>query len=684
MAMSEITDLRNIALVGHGDAGKTTLVETILFKAKATTRLGEIDAGSAICDSEPDEKERKNSIDSALVFCNWKDKTVNIIDTPGYPDFTGEALACLPAVETALVTINASAGIMVNTRKMWDALVKQNISRLIVINKMDLPNIKLAELLKSIQDAFGQNCLPVVFPVGAGESLSGVVNLLDTPVDKIPAEIQSDAAPWKEKFIESVVEVEDKLLNKYLDGQKISVEELSAALSKSILEKKVIPIFCVSSAKQIGVDELMDFIVRYCPSPKEVELIKGVNPLSEENPEVSLERTPTSPFSAQVFKSITDPFVGKISYLKIFSGTLKPDITVLNSRFKREQKIGKLVKMFGKDQKPVKQSICGDIVCLTKVDDIVVSDTLCSEENPVEYPKIKFPQPMVSLAIEPKSKADEKRLSSSLAKLADSDPTFKITREAQTHELVVVGMSSLHLDIVLARLKRRYDVQVVTKQPKIPYKETISSKAEGHHKHKKQTGGHGQYGEVYLKVEPLPHGEGFKFEKEIFGGSIPNQYIPAVEKGVKEVMNNGVIAGYQMVDVQVTVFDGSYHDVDSSEASFKIAGSKAFQNAVSNAKAVLLEPIVNIEVSVPAKFLGSITGDLPSRRGRITGMDSLGDYQVIKATVPLGEVSNYSTELRSITAGEGHYTIELSHYDVVPRKVQEEIVAKAKKAKEEE
>mgnify|MGYP001598026704 CR=1 FL=1 len=683
MANNEVTNFRNIALVGHGDAGKTTLVETILFKTKTISRLGEVEAGTTTCDFEPDEKDRKNSLDAAVVSCHWGNKTLNIIDTPGYPDFAGEAIISLQAVESGLLTINASSGIMVNTREMWNVMSELDRPRFIVINKLDLPNLKFSELLKSIQDTFGPKCLPLTFPVGLGDSLKGVVDFLVTPPDKIPSE-NTEAKQWREKLIESAVEVDDALLNKYLDGQAVSADELSGALKRAVRERKIFPVLCVSAKKQVGLDELLDFMVSYLPAPDEAEPKKGVNPESDEKTEVILERTAAAPLSAQVFKCVSDPFVGKISYLRIFSGTVHPDSTVYNSRFKKTQKIGKIFKPFGKEQQPINQAICGDIITTTKVEDLLLFDTLSTPGNPVKYDEIKLPQPMVSLAIEPKSKSDEQRLSTSLAKLVDSDPTFKINRDPQTHELVVTGMSNLHLDIVLHRLKRRYEVQVLTKQPKIPYRETVTMKAEGQYKHKKQSGGHGQYGEVYLRVEPLPHGQGFNFVNDIFGGSVHSQYIPAIEKGVRETMVKGVLVGYPMVDIQVSVFDGSYHDVDSSEASFKIAASKAFQIAVKNARPVLLEPIVNIEISVLTKFLGSITGDLPSRRGRISGMDSLGDYQIVKAMVPLAEVANYSTELRSITGGEGHYTIEFSHYDLVPHKIQEDIVGRLKKDKEEE
>jgi elongation factor G len=696
------TDIKNIALVGHGDSGKTSLAESLLFKTGATSRLGEVDAGTGIFDYEPDEKERKNSIDCALAYTSWQNKVINILDNPGYPDFIGEAIAALTAVETALVCINALSGIMVNTRKMWEQVTKHKLARAIVITKIDLDNVNYPELLQAIRETFGEHCLPFNIPLGSDGKMSGpgidnVINLLLTPPDKIPATARDIAQSHKEKLVERIVESNDALLADYLGGKEIALNDLETNLIQAIRQGKIVPILTVSNNKQVGIEDLLNFIVKYLPSPAEVPARVGINPeatakdaqtpLGEPSgkppPEVKLEPKPEAAFSAQVFKCVSDPFVGKIALFRVFSGTINVDQSVYNSRTRKTERFSKLFKPMGKEQRPVTQAVAGDILNVTKIEDIAISDTLCAANTPIKYPALTFPQPMVALAVEPKSKSDEQRLSLALVKLADSDPVIKVTRDQQTNELVITGMSSLHLDIILGRLKRRYEVQVNTKPPKIPYKETVSIKAEGHHKHKKQTGGHGQYGEVYLRVEPLPRGSGFTFANEIFGGSIPGQYIPAVEKGVREQLEKGIIAGYPIVDIQVAVHDGSYHVVDSSEASFKIAASKALQNAFKNARAVLLEPIVNIEITIPTKYMGDITGDLNSRRGRIMGLDSIRDEQVIKAMVPLAEVVTYSSELRSITGGEGHYSIDFSHYEIVPQKIQEGIVARAKLPTEE-
>ena len=672
--------IRNIAFIGHGDAGKTSIVETMLHKAGATTRLGDVSEGSAVSDFEPDEKERKNSIDCGIVYCTWKGTQLNVIDTPGYPDFIGEAISGLNAVDGAFLSINASSGIMVNTRKIWEQAVKINIPRAIVITKLDMENIKLDELLAAIRESFGDRCIPATLPVSdsgiaTGSALKKVISLTDEkPTDK-------EAASYYEKLFEAVVEIDDALMNKYLDGKEITPSEFQAALKASILQAKVIPVLCTSYRKQLGFDELLDFVIKFMPSPADMSPRTA---LDANNAETKVAPTEEGPLTAYAFKIVSDPFVGKISYLRIYSGTISADSSVYNVRAKKSERYGKIFKVFGKEQRPIDKTGCGDIIMIPKLEEVQICDTVGQQNNPVRFLEIKFPTPMVSLSVEPKSKGDEQRLSLALSKMVASDPAFKVTRDHQTNELVITGMSNLHLDIIMGRLKRKFDVQMNTKQPKIPYKETISQPAEGHHKHKKQTGGRGQYGEVYLKIEPLPRGTGFEFANELFGGSVPQQYVPAVEKGVKEVLERGVIAGYPVVDVKVTIYDGSYHEVDSSEASFKIAASKAFKTGVMAAKPSLLEPIVNIEVTVPSKYMGDITGDLNSRRGRITGMDTIAGQQVIKATVPLGEISNYSTELRSITAGEGHYTIDFSHYDIVPFKTQEVIIAKNKPREEKE
>jgi elongation factor G len=675
MPKYETKDIRNIVFVGHNSSGKTTLGDTILFKTKATNRLGTIEEGTSVFDFEPDEKERKNSIDLAIASVNAQGREINLLDAPGYSDFAGEAVSGLNAVETAVVCINAVDGIRVNTTKMWDLAGKIGVARIISINKMDSENIKFPELIASIQEAFGKQCVPVLLPSGAGEAFKGVVNLVTTP-DGGSSEFKAMAGEAREKLMEC----DDAIIEKYLNGETISADELSKALPKALAQGKVVPILCTSAKKDVGVAEFVDFIAKFAPSPLDVPPKKGVDP--EKNAE--LTRPANGPLSGQVFKSIADPFVQRLSYVRIYSGTLAADHPLYNQRIGKGSRIGAMFKPFGKEQRACPSAIAGDIVAVTKVDELNTCDTVCDAAHPIKYPRFEFPASMVSLAVEPKTKQDLARMSESMHKMADSDPTFHFSRDANTGELVITGRSKLHVDIILARLKRKFEVQVLTKAPKLALKETVVAEADGHHKHKKQSGGHGQYGEVYLKLRPTARGEGFKFTDSITQGRIPQQFVPPIEKGIRKTIEKGVVAGYPVVDVEVEVTDGSYHEVDSGPASFELAGSKAFKEAFAKAKPCILEPIVNIEITVPSRFMGDITGDLNSRRGRIQGMDSQGNLQIVRAQIPMMEIMDYETQLRSVTGGEGSYSIEPSHYDVLPHKIAEGIIAKAQKDEEEE
>lgn len=676
MARYETADIRNLALIGHSHSGKTSLAEAFLFKTKATARLGRIEDGTSVFDFEPEEKERKITIDMAAAVLRYGGKEIHLLDTPGYSDFCGEAISALHAVETAAVCVHASAGILVNTRKMWDRAGERSVARAIFVNKVDSDNVELRGLLGQIRETFGRECVPVTLPTGAGDSVTAVVDLLSGGA--VPAELQELAAESREKLME----IDDALLEKYLEGGTVAPEEVAKALPKAIAERRIVPILCTSAEKDVGVAEALDFLARYLPSPALAGPREGEDP--EKKSPVKRDSASTAPFSGQVFKAVADPFVGRLCYVRVFSGSIGSDQPVFNQRTGRSARMGKLYKPFGREERPGSPAIAGDIVCITKVDDLQLGDTVCDEKALIRYPVPKYPTPMVSLAVEPKSKQDLVRLSESLTKMADSDPTFRFTRERKTAELVISGMSQLHIDVVISRLKRKFEVGLNTKTPKIAFQETILGSSEGHHKHKKQTGGHGQYGEVYLRVKPTERGSGFTFTDSISQGRIPQQYIPAIEKGVRETLERGVLAGYPVVDLEVEVFDGSYHDVDSSPASFQLAGSKAFKKAFLAAKPALLEPVVNIEITVPSKFMGDITGDLNSRRGRIQGMDTQGNLQIVRALIPYMEITNYETQLRSVTGGEGSYSIEPSHYDALPHKILEAVVAQSKMAEEED
>jgi len=680
MGQYETKDIRNVAFVGHGASGKTSLVEGILFKAGATKRLGCVDEGTSVSDFDPEEKERKTTIDSSVLHCNWQDKEINVIDTPGYPDFIGGAIGALNAVETAVVVIAATSGIQVNTQKMWDLASEAGLARVVVITKMDGDNIDYPALLDSIQNAFGEECMPLMLPVGHGSGFKGVVDIFNLP-DEVPGEVIGDVDSCREKLVEGIVSVCDTQLEKYLEGQEISDETLQGCFNTAIAAGSIVPVLCCENKKGLGVEGVADVIARFTPSPEKGLSCKCMSvdgdKVSEEEQDVEVSKD--APFSAQVFKSITDPFVGKLSFFRIHSGTLEGHPEIYNSRSKKNEKIGHMFRTFGKEQEEIKSAIPGDIVTVSKIDDISVSDTLCDPGTKVKFKDIKFPNPMASLAIEPKSRGAEQKISETLNRLVAEDSTFKVSRDVQTHELVVTGMSNLHLEVILSRLKSRYEIDVDSRQPKIPHKETITTKASAQYKHKKQTGGKGQYGEVYLRIEPLERGAGFEFTTKIVGGAIPSQYIPAVEKGLRETIAKGILSNNPVVDVKVELYDGTFHNVDSSEAAFKIAASKAFHLAFNNAKPVLLEPVVNIEVTIPSEFMGEITGNLSSRRGRVQGMDAFGDLQVVQASIPMDEVKNYETELKSMTGGRGSYTMELSHYDIVPSHLVPAIIAEAKK-----
>ncbi len=681
MATHQTKDIRNVAFIGHGASGKTSLVEATLFRCGVTSRLGSVDDGTSIADFEPDEKEKKHTIDAALLPCEWHGKAINILDTPGYPDFIAQTIGALSAVETAVLVISATGGVQVNTRKFWSLVAGRGAARVIVVSRLDGENIELDKLLDSITENFGQNCLPLNLPVGTGNGFKGVVSVLEPPGD-IPADVIGDVQASRETLVEKAVEADDEVMNKYLEGVDLSPEELKGCVAKAVAGGHLVPILFTSYRKTLGIDELLDTIVDFAPDP-----LSGVERRArdiQKDEEIPVEADEKAPFSAQVFKCVTDPFVGKLVFFRVFSGALDGDLSFYNSNVEKNEKAGHIFKVLGKEQKVVDRVIAGDIGAMAKVETINISDTMCSPKRQLSFPPIVFPTPMVSLAVEPKSKGAEQKLSGSLTKLTEEDPTLKISRDRQTHEMVITGTSALHLDTILHRLKKRFDVDVATHEPKIPYKETITAKADAQYKHKKQSGGRGQYGEVHIKIEPRARGEGFEFVNKIVGGKIPGQYIPAVEKGLRETLDKGILAGYPVVDVRVTLYDGSFHTVDSSEAAFKMAASKAFRKGFDQARPVLIEPVVHIEVTIPGEFMGEISGNLTSRRGRIIGMDTVGQMQVIKASIPMSEVVRYETELKSMTGGQGSYTMEFSHYDPLPTHLAQSVIAQGKKTEEEE
>jgi elongation factor G len=713
MAKYKVDDIRNVALVGHGAAGKTSLADTLLFQAKAVDRRGSVDDGTSVSDYDEEEKAQKCSIDSAILNFEHKGKKVHLIDTPGKPDFVGAALAVLNAVETAVIVVSAPNGIEVNTRRLFNEAGKRGVARMLVINKMDADNIHFDALLKTIQETFGKSCVLFNAPIGQGPQFSGVVSVLNPPASP-PAGCLANLDAARSQLVDAVVECDEALMEKYLMEGSVSAEELSAVIPKALAAGTVVPIFCTSAKKDIGVAELLEAIDNFALSPAQGKKRTATKGQGDKAQEVTLESSESGEFDAQVFKTLSDKFVGTLAFLRIFSGKITPEQALVNTRTGKSARASALLSMQGKTQKTTPEAIAGDIIAVAKIEDLHLGDTVSTNAQAPKLARPTFPTPMFGLAVEPKSRGDEQKISGSLQKIADEDPTFHITRDNQTKEMVITGMSDLHLRIVQQRLRRRFDLEVVTKEPKIPYRETITVPAEADYRHKKQTGGRGQFGEVHLRVYPLKDldinsqeelEEKFanksKFEKlrsahfeptfhfafldHIVGGSIPNQFIPAVEKGCKELLERGALAGYRIQDVAVEVHFGKDHPVDSSEQAFKTAGRMAFKKAFLAARPVLLEPIVNLEVTVPSKYTGAILSDLNTKRARIENQDSLpGDLAVIMAKAPLAEVTRYAAQLGSITQGQGSYTMEFSHYDMVPGNVQQQIVSKAKVAEEEE
>jgi len=675
--VSDVQKIRNVALVGHSGAGKTSLAEAFLFKAKATSRLGKVDDGSSILDFDPDEKERSSSIDSALAHLTHKGAEVNLIDTPGLVDFQSEAVGALRAVETALFVVGANSGIGVNTRALWGVAEKEGIGRAIVISKMDTENVDAAVLLEDVRETFGSRCIPFNLNVGEGPGFSGVSSCLEPPSDA-----SSEVKAWQETLIEAVVEADEEALETYLEEGEIAPDQFKGLISKAIAACTLVPVFFTSVDKDAGIDEALEAVAAYFPDPTEGVRRKVATQEGEE-PDKELEPDPGQPFVGQVFKIVTDDYVGKLAFFRVFSGKVASNTAFHLVRSDTQEKMTNIFRVQGKETKPADEASAGQIMAMARVEAIAIGDTITGGDNLI-LPPIPFPIPMVSLAVEPKSRGDETKIGPTLQKLADEDPSLTVRRDAQTRETVVSGLSDLHLKLKLGRMLRRYKVEVNTRLPKIPYWETITSDGDAKYRHKKQTGGAGQFAEVWMRVKPKPRGEGFEFVSKVVGGAISQGFLPSIEKGVKQVLVQGVIAGCPVKDVYVEVYDGKEHPVDSKDIAFQIAGREAFKLSVQMAKPVILEPIVDVEILVPTKKMGDITSDLNSRRGRIMGIDAEGTLQSIKAQIPLAEVLTYSTELRSLTGGEGAYTAHLSHYDVVPPNLAEEIKARYAKEKEAE
>lgn len=678
--------IRNLAIVSHGGAGKTSLTEALLFSVGAVNRLGRVDDGTATTDFEPEEVKRKMTISTSLAPCEWQENKINFLDTPGYSDFSGEIKGALRAVESSLVVVCAASGIEVDTEKVWNFSSELGLPRILFINKMDRENADFFGTVNALQDRFGKKILPLFIPIGSEESFSGVIDLLTQTAYSgqnslpLPDDQVEQVEEWRQKMFETIAESDDALLNKYLEGQDLSLEEIKTALGNGIASRKIYPVLCGSAYKNIGVRQLLDFIISYAPSADTLSAI-GMHPLTQE-PE---ERTVTQPFSALIFKTTADPFVGRLSFIKVFSGSMKPDSTIYNISKDKSERISSLFTLRGKHQDTLPAVHAGDITVVAKLQETATGNTLAQKESPILYDPIEYPDSMFTMCVEAKNKGDEDKIGNALARIVDEDPTFRLKKNSETNQLLISGLGELHLEIMAEKIKRKFGVDVTLSAPKVPYRETIRTSVKIEGKHKKQTGGHGQFGHVWLQIDPLPAGGSFEFVDSIFGGAVPRQYIPAVEKGVKEAMSGGILAGYPLVDIKVTLFDGSYHTVDSSEMAFKIASSMAIRKGVLQAKPVLLEPVCSVEVNVPDNFMGDVIADLNSKRGRIQGMEPTGKGKgVIRAQVPMSEMARYAIDLRSITQGRGCYGLTFSHYEEMPQRMADNLIAATKKDRAEE
>jgi elongation factor G len=689
MKVYDAPNIRNIALVGHGGCGKTSLASAMLFDMGAVNRLGRVDDGTAPTDFDPDEIERKISLQTALAWGEWRKTKINLLDAPGYANFLAEARAALRVADAALVVVDSVAGVEVQTEKVWGYAEEYGIPRLIVVNRMDRERASYERTLQSLERAFGRGAVPVVIPLGEEKGFVGVTDLLGEKSDvysedqsgkfqavEVPAEFREMEKAQRDRLVEMVAESNEELMEEFFEKGTLPPADLGRGLRQAVLAGRIFPVLPASSLRNVGLQPILDAMVDLLPSPAERGEVAGTDPVRKT--ETTRKPSPDAPFSAFVFKTIADPHAGRLSLFRVYSGTLKADSNVHNASRDASERVGALELLQGKNQTPVPEIQAGDLGAVAKLKETQTGDTLCDKASPIIYPPLVFPEPATTFAIEPKTRGDEDKISAALQRLMEEDRVLRLSRDPQTHEMRLSGMGQLHMEVVVGKLRKRYKVEVNLKKPKIPYRETIKAPAEGHGRHKKQTGGHGQFGDCKIRMKPLSRGEDFKFVDDIFGGSIPKNFIPAVEKGIQEARLRGFVAGYPMVDFQVELFDGQYHDVDSSEMSFKIAGSLAFKDAVAKCRPTILEPIMKVEIAVPEDFAGAVMGDLSSRRGRPQGMEPKGSLQVIRAEVPMSEMLSYDAELTSMTGGRGSYHMEMGHYDEVPAHLQEKIVATAR------
>lgn len=690
MAKYDSKSLRNVAIVGHGGTGKTSLCESFLYISGKTDRPGKVDEGTSSMDYEPEEHKRRISISAAANHFEWNKHKVNIIDTPGDSNFAYDTKCCLRVVDAAIILVDAVGGVEFQTGKVWEYADEFNLPRIIYINRMDRERADFYKALETIESKLKKKSTPVFLPIGKEDAFKGVVDLInlkayifDDPKGSyktadIPADMADEVKKHRETMVEDIAESDEALMDKYLDAGELSVEDLKTGLRKGVISGGLVPVMCGSASRNVGIMPLMDIIVDALPSPVDRGPVKGKKPGKDEIEERKPEEA--APFSALVFKTIADPYAGRLTLFRVFSGTITSDSNFFNSSRKTNERFGNVFFLEGKSQKPAESLVPGDIAAVAKLKETVTGDTLCAEKAAVVYDRILPLPAIMTFAIEPKSRGDEEKIVSSINRLVEEDPTLVFRRDEQTREMILAGMGQVHIEVTIEKMKRKFGVEVNLKTPKIPYKETIKkSQIEIHGRYKKQSGGRGQFGDIKINMEPQPRGAGFEFLDKIVGGVVPQQYRPAVEKGIIEAMEEGVLAGYPVVDLRISLVDGSYHTVDSSEMAFKIAGSMAFKKGFMECQPTLLEPIVNIDIEVPEEYMGDVIGDLNSRRGRISGMDSRGSIQIVKGQVPLAEILKYAPDLTSMTSGRGTFTFTHSHYEEVPAHIAEKIIAESKK-----
>jgi elongation factor G len=688
MKVYDAAAIRNVAIVGHGGCGKTQLVSTMLFVAGAVNRLGKVDDGTTVTDFDEEEIARKHTLSSSLAYAEWQQSKINIIDAPGFANFLSDARSALRVAETAIMVVDAVSGVEVQTEKLWAEAASLNLPRIVVLNRLERDRASLDRALESLHRDCAREIVPIQLPIGSEREFTGVIDLVrmtaltfvpDTGTmteSDIPAGMAEQAAKAREDLLEMVAEADETLMETFFAEGTLTQEQLVSGLRNATVAGRLFPLVCTSGLHAIGVQPLLDAIVSYVPSPAE----RDFPAVDANGSELTVKASDGAPYAAFVWKTIADPFAGRITMLRVVAGTLKSDATVCNVTRDATERLGHLLVLQGKTQTHVAELKAGDLGAVAKLKDTHTNDVIAEKGTTFRFAPIKFPEPVLAYAIEPKSRGDEDKISTSMHRLEEEDPSIKYMRDPQTNELLLAGQGQLHIEVTVAKLKRRFGVEVNLKPPRIPYRETILAATEAHGRHKKQTGGHGQFGDCKIRVEPLPRGTDFEFVDDIFGGSIPRQFVPAVEKGIQDARMRGFLAGYPMVDFKATVFDGSYHPVDSNELSFKMAGSLAFKDAMTRARPTILEPIMQVEVYAPSDFAGDLMGDLNGRRGRIAGMDTRGAMTVIRAQVPMAEMLTYEQHLTSATGGRGSYHMEYSHYEEVPQMLQAKIIAAAKVA----